>query len=589
MNCEWAEEHLSEYLDNTLDSQSYGEVQAHLTNCSHCQAILDDYRRNDRLLSTMPRVEPPEALRPRIFDSPEYRALLEELAHDSGSTPSLAAYAAEPFASEVPFRLNPEDPGQAMPPAGLIAGQRRSSLPPWARVALPAAAAVVLALGGGYVMLQRATGGQTSGHGISTIGAPSQTGVPLAGGPRVVYKHDGALWSALEQGGYLAQQLTPQGTLVAGWAVAPITNGDASARYIAYIDAQTGALHIIRSDGQNDRIIGHTTSGSLASDFWMSAAGHVLAGGIAWSPNGSQITYLASDGDGAFALHLINADGTGDRALASGAIAAAPVWSADGHWLAYAETTPGARSIWAVQISSGHAAQLAARADADDAQAAPEQLTWITSTGTSTPILTWVARDAGAITGIFAAASNADAQRLSPQVVRLSAAAFDTHRGRWLAANGTAISTVSPGGAAWAAAGEASIAVKQIVWSSTGDYAALAGDGQIALWSATQGMLPVAHPASGTVVPVWSPDGSRIAYASGRSIILLKLYNGGMAATVVTVPAPGAQAVRWAPDGQSVAIAESTGVLVVANDGSAPHLIDTHAADGAVLGWSIAR
>ena len=85
MNCEQVEEQLSAYLDNMLvlgetetaasADQLHADITVHLQGCLRCSNIIADYRRNDTLLSEMPRISPFPALRNRIFSSPEYLEL----------------------------------------------------------------------------------------------------------------------------------------------------------------------------------------------------------------------------------------------------------------------------------------------------------------------------------------------------------------------------------------------------------------------------------------------------------------------------------------------------------------------------------
>ena len=80
MNCERAEGYLSAFLDGALESRLSEQVRKHLTECAHCRDILDDFRSFDHLLATQPRIEPPQSLRARIFESNAYRGILEERA-----------------------------------------------------------------------------------------------------------------------------------------------------------------------------------------------------------------------------------------------------------------------------------------------------------------------------------------------------------------------------------------------------------------------------------------------------------------------------------------------------------------------------
>ena len=75
MNCGQVEELLSAYLDNALALEERHGVATHLQACSHCSAILADFRRFDALIAHLPRVSPNLALRNRIFSSPHYLEL----------------------------------------------------------------------------------------------------------------------------------------------------------------------------------------------------------------------------------------------------------------------------------------------------------------------------------------------------------------------------------------------------------------------------------------------------------------------------------------------------------------------------------
>jgi anti-sigma factor RsiW len=44
MNCQHVWEHISEYIDNTLDPAVRAEVERHLEHCEICSAIIDSTR-----------------------------------------------------------------------------------------------------------------------------------------------------------------------------------------------------------------------------------------------------------------------------------------------------------------------------------------------------------------------------------------------------------------------------------------------------------------------------------------------------------------------------------------------------------------
>src|SRR5262249_26639881 len=167
----------------------------------------------------------------------------------------------------------------------------------------------------------------SGGHSSQTLGGSPDV-KPLAQGPRVVYAHDGSLWSAPENGPGVAERLTPTGIRVGVWTIAP------DGAHVAYVDAATGRIHVIRSDDQDDVA---TDSSSITTD----------GAALVWSPDGIRIAYLAGQPGGPMALHLMNADGTNDLAIAAAsAVSSAPIWSPDGLWLAYTQDADGAQSLW---------------------------------------------------------------------------------------------------------------------------------------------------------------------------------------------------------------------------------------------------
>ena len=44
MNCRHVWDHISEYIDNTLDPQLRAEVERHLATCEICSAVIDSTR-----------------------------------------------------------------------------------------------------------------------------------------------------------------------------------------------------------------------------------------------------------------------------------------------------------------------------------------------------------------------------------------------------------------------------------------------------------------------------------------------------------------------------------------------------------------
>src|SRR5690242_10294873 len=144
LDCQWAEDELSGYLDDVLDPQLRRRVEAHLATCERCRIILEDFRRADELVRDLPFIEPPSDMRDRFFSSPEYLKLANARA------------------------------------------RQRSFVTPL-KVALVAAAMLVVALGGALFFRQGISGTPTAHkQGTTTIiGNPGGT-TPLAAGPRLI-------------------------------------------------------------------------------------------------------------------------------------------------------------------------------------------------------------------------------------------------------------------------------------------------------------------------------------------------------------------------------------------------------------------
>ena len=199
---------------------------------------------------------------------------------------------------------------------------------------------------------------------------------------------------------------------MAGWRVSP--NG----HMVIYINASTGALHSIRADGLNDKAIGTVTSGKApSSGFWTTPAGAAIAQGVAWSPDNTRVAYLAQSANGGTTLHVMNAAGSADATVNStgSGLIGHLLWSADSVYIAYTSTSQaGAQSVWAYNVTTGHARSLASQSDANDSAAAVGRLAWLPSGASAT--VTWSASDAGKVTGVFRAGANtsAAATRLTP-------------------------------------------------------------------------------------------------------------------------------------------------------------------------------
>lgn len=89
------------------------------------------------------------------------------------------------------------------------------------------------------------------------------------------------------------------------------------------------------------------------------AGGRATAWNGAWSPDGMQVAYTYGDSSRVLQVHVVNADGSGDRAIthtsAAEGSAQMPAWSPDGRRVAIQVNNHAAHSsaIWIVDVSSG--------------------------------------------------------------------------------------------------------------------------------------------------------------------------------------------------------------------------------------------
>ncbi|HHX10645.1 MAG TPA: DUF4349 domain-containing protein [Firmicutes bacterium] len=69
MTCREVSGLLSSYLDDELDHESHGIVEAHLATCEHCQAALEELWQVKSALQSLPVVKPPPELHARIMEA----------------------------------------------------------------------------------------------------------------------------------------------------------------------------------------------------------------------------------------------------------------------------------------------------------------------------------------------------------------------------------------------------------------------------------------------------------------------------------------------------------------------------------------
>jgi Putative zinc-finger/WD40-like Beta Propeller Repeat len=605
MNCKWAEGHLSACLDGTLDPAVRDEVEAHVRDCSHCEGILDEYRHFDGLVRDLPRYEPSDELRQRIFGSPEFAALLYELDGAAPTKPGPAVSVTSPRTAArghdrplEPLPIPSRAPAGDKTPTPLHADgsgaeHGHSGAPPWVRVALSAAAAVVLVAGSALLLRQGLShSGAPTGRsgGISNVGGP--TGVqPLPVGMRVIFERGGALWSAPEHGAGLAKQLTPDGVTVApGWVVVPASS-TAGGDHVAYIDLKTGMLHVVRSDDQHDVTIGRslTPSGSAGEAFWSGAEGQSILGGLSWAPNGSALAYLADDGTGHTALMIAPISGSSiARVTAQLGVSTSMVrWSADSARVAFVQSSAAGQSIWDYNVSLNQIRELSASVEpGGDASAVVRELAWLPAS--AGPAVTWTSGSATApITGVYSMAIASSTPRaLVPAGSSFTVGDFSPEAagGTWLLGNASGVYSVSGATGGLQQLSAVPAGVSAVSWSPNGTSAAyLAGNG--ALYAGPSGQL--AQVASGIQSAQgfqWSPDGSTLAFVANGELSIVSA--GGSPVTVSSLS--GVTSFAWAPDGQSLAVSSNGKVALVSATGAIQSVVDVHSGEGAVS-WSVVR
>lgn len=550
MTCEWAEGNLSAYLDDALDPQLRKDVGAHIESCARCQALAEEYRRNDHLLATMQQVAPSDDLRQRLFESPAYAALTRDLEREAsdGSPRRLAT--------------------------------RRTAA--YARVLVPVAALLTVSLGAGMLFKQGLLpfGAHPGAHSqTTTIGGPGSFDLPLSAGPRLVYLNGGALWSVAESAPNdpagnpgAPQRLTSANVQVVAWSVSPQTASNGATR-IAYVDGHTNALHIVHSDGQADTIVGSVSVTSAV--------------GLVWSPDGAQLAYVGRASNGSEQVNIYSLTGVSTVPTASNLQEPITqlVWRGDSAALAALTTIHGAPTLLVLSrdsVTPGRAWEVAASPDVTQASVA--QIAWSGSR------LTWSTTRNGSIVGVYAVqAGSATPVDLTSGANHDAAAFTSAFGGVWLLAGNGALSEARPSDGSVTQVAPLDGAVSRIDWSPNGATASVLIGDRLFLWNASAGLTPLASNVTTQVAPAWSSDSGALVVAQGQTLTLYPVSGGAGTQIARLSNGETPMALAWAADGRTIAVAEAEGTLLVSTDGAHQTLLTSHAADSAALAWSIAR
>lgn len=545
MNCEQVEELLSAYLDNMLAPEERRLVSAHLSTCRSCAQALADYRRNDTLVSRLPRVAPDAALRERIFSSPDFLELTGE-AHENASS------AGQTVPS--PAARNPRRDTPGRPHLVAIAGGRSTAPQPTVKIeTLPArrrslssrtliatiAAALILAIGLGAVAGVFVLSHHPSTSINSSFTPPTglQPG-PLSAGARIVFLRDNILWSERADGtSTQPEQLTQANVNVSpGWVVATLP-GRTTGNMLAYIDLKKASVHIIRSDGQEDTAINSPLLNASVSPASIqdTATWSTILSSLKWSPDGTRLAFVGDPtGTGQTQLFVYStATGKTTRVVVStpGSVSH-PTWSPDGARLAFEVSQQGATTIldYNTQINS-----ILTIADGIGANATAGQgvLTLDWSPDINAPAITWSVGSIGHVRSLWAHRVGTDS----------SAGA------QLIEAGDYAQAIYSRSGHAGAGS-----------WMVITSIAGRAGD----IWrvNVTPG-APLIQLTRGRQVNFaeWSPDGASIGYLNSLSegVGTFHIVNTSTASdTTVASGVAYAPAPVWSVDSQQVAFSTGT-------------------------------
>ncbi|HKF39232.1 MAG TPA: zf-HC2 domain-containing protein, partial [Ktedonobacteraceae bacterium] len=360
MNCEQVEELLSPYLDDALAPEDRREVAAHVRMCTNCTALLAEFSRNDALLSHLPRVSPDPALRERIFSSPEFLELTGTFdagteAQKEWTAPRLPAKSPRQHPAGRPQLVALPGGRSTLPTAAVHPRARQRQISRRLAALLLSIAAVLIVAFAITSLLRlnfwpRQTSTAATNGAITPPTGPQQGG-PLPAGLRVVYPLQGTLWSLLSDGSSRqADRLTPANVTVAeNWVVSPAQAGSSAGDKLAYIDLQRAFVHVIRSDGQQDTVVGQPLlkAGIQPAAVWDTGTGAAILNSLAWSQDGSMLAFVADPtGTGQTKLYIYSTEtGTAQVVPSGKGSVSHPVWSPDGARLAFEVTDNGVVSI----------------------------------------------------------------------------------------------------------------------------------------------------------------------------------------------------------------------------------------------------
>jgi Tol biopolymer transport system component len=307
--------------------------------------------------------------------------------------------------------------------------------------------------------------------------------------------------------------------------------GHSAGNFIAYIDRQQGYVHIIRSNGQNDKTLPQPLlkQGRIT---WNSEAGAAILNSLRWSEDGNTLAFTADPtGSGQTDLYLysLQTEQIQHVTLPLKGVISQPVWSPDGVRIAFKLSHDGKTGLLDYNTHSKYTLSLASAVNtADNPHDTILSLDW--SPDATTPTVTWSVGTAGHVHSVWS--QRVGTGHRSPTIELASGTYTEASYsragngiyGHWLlvtTATGN-LTTVDPVGT-----------MKTLTMGKQISAAGWSPDGTAITYfdalSANKGSLHIIDVATGSntqiasnvatiPAPVWSHDGQHLAYSTGSQI-----------------------------------------------------------------------